>query len=522
MEIEDLPPGADEANLFGYDSLGAYIAIQWPRFECEPHHARLIRELEAVERGECLRLIVTFPPRHGKSLICSEHFPAWYLGRNPQKYIIAATYAQELADDFGRKTRNQMKDPIYPRVFPGITLSKDSQAAKRLNTPQGGAYFALGRNGSMTGRGAHVLLLDDMFKGREEADSETIRKKVKAIYAEAAYTRLMKDGAIVLIGTRWHDDDLIGWVLKEHKHENWRVVNFPAIRFEGEDEDGNPRALALWPNHFPLKRLMAIKKTIGERAWNALYMQKPFTEEGAIIKRKHWQPWLEDVPRADFIVISLDTAYTEEDENDASACTVWYVVGDEADLRQKVLLRYAWAKKLEFPELVTEIRETWNYFGQAGVPVRVLIEAKASGLSVIQELRRRVTDMSIWAISPKGDKVARAHSVTPVFEAEKVYAMAQQSRVPALPGELDLDGVQMESKLETAFRPWAEEVIGQCVAFPRADAKDLVDSTTQALRHIRDMGTQLMPEDDPHQPITDARARRKDGAKHYGPIGAKR
>lgn len=503
MNVVDLPQGMDEAHAAGFDHLGGYIATMWPRFECNPHHARLIRELEAVERGEVKRLIVCFPPRHGKSLICSEHFPAWYLGRNPESYIIAATYAQELADDFGRKTRNQMKDPLYQRVFPGVSLRKDSQAAARLNTPQGGAYFALGRNGSMTGRGAHILLLDDMFKGREEADSEVIRAKVKSIYAEAAYTRLMTDGAIVLIGTRWHDDDLIGYVLKEHKHEGWRVVNFPALRFEDE----TPRAL--WPSRYPVEALLRIKRTVGQRAWEALYQQRPYVEEGAIIKRPWWQPWTNGVPRADFIIISLDTAYTEQDEGDASACTVWYVVQHEKDMRQAALLRYAWAKKLEFPELVDEVEATWDHFGQAGIPVRVLIEAKASGLSVIQELRRRVVDMPIWAINPKGDKVARAYSVQPAFEAGKIFAMA----LPGPEGE------------PPTFKPWAEQVIEQCVRFPRSDEKDLVDSVTQALRHIRDMGTNLMPEDDPPPPGMDSRGRpkarhRRDGARIYKPVGA--
>ena len=498
--LDSLGEGIDEAHLAGFDNLGGYIGTMWPRFECNPHHARLIQELEWVESGRHDRVIVTFPPRHGKSLICSEHFPAWYLGRNPDKYIIAATYAQELADDFGRKTRNQMRDPLYQRVFPGVSLTKDSAAASRFNTPQQGAYFALGRNGSMTGRGAHVLLLDDMFKGREEADSDVIRAKVKAIYAEAAYTRLMPGGAIVLIGTRWHDDDLIGYVLKEHRHENWRVVDFSALTFEGDE----PRAL--WPAKFPVEALLRIRKVVGERAFQALYQQKPYTEEGSIIKRRWWQPHTEAAPKPDFIILSIDTAYTEQDEGDASACTVWYVCGDEKDHRQKILLRYAWAKKLEFPELVDEIAATWDFFGRKGVAARILVEAKASGLSVIQELRRRIEDLPIWAVNPKGDKVARAYSCQPAFEAGKIFAMAS-----ALPDA------------EPAFKPWAEQVIDQCVRFPRADDKDLVDTVSQAIRHLRDMGIQLTPEDDPPPPGMDSRGRpksrnRADGARPYGVI----
>ena len=503
----EIPPGEDEAHWLGHDSLGGFIGLNYPRFECEEHHAGLIAELEAIERGDFDRLIVTFPPRHGKSLICSEHFPAWFLGRDPTRFIITTSYSQELSNDFGVKTVSLMGDDLYRRVFPGVALHRRSRSARRFYTTAGGAFAAVGRNGSLTGRGAHLLLMDDMVKGREEADSETIRAKIRSIYAEAAYTRLMKGGRIVLVGTRWHDDDLIGWVQKEHGHEGWRVVNFPALKMQ---PDRTFRAL--WPNHFPVEHLLRIRKTLGSRAFTALYQQRPYTEEGAIIKRAWWQPWTDPAPKdPSFIVISLDGAYTEDEENDSSACTVWYVLDDDSDLRQRVLLRYAWAKKLEFPELCDEVQATWETFSSKRIPTRLLIEKKASGLSVIQELRRRLPEITIWGVDPQGDKVARAHSVTTAFEAGKVSAMAVVTP----------DGEGFE------FRPWAEEVIDQCVAFPRRAEKDLVDSTTQAMRHIRDMGTTLFPEDDPPPPGVDSKGRptarhRSDRTTLYAPIGASR
>jgi hypothetical protein len=172
--------------------------ISGPATRVAPHHLLITEKLEAVERGEITRLMITMPPRHGKSMLASEYFPAWYLGRNPSHYVIAATYAQELADDFGRKVRNQIADPAFNAIFPGVALKSDSTSSRRFHvtqpldsfsTGQNGAYFAVGVGGPLTGRGAHLLLIDDPVKNREEADSELIRKKTKDWYTSTAYTR---------------------------------------------------------------------------------------------------------------------------------------------------------------------------------------------------------------------------------------------------------------------------------------------------------------------------------------------
>ena len=192
------------AEDFAFSRLIAYAAYQWPGYRDAAHHRLIARHLEAVERGEITRLMITMPPRHGKSMLASEYFPAWYLGRNPDHYVIAATYAQELADDFGRKVRDQINDPGYQAIFPGVRLKTDSTSAKRfhvssapadtITTGQDGAYFAVGVGGPLTGRGAHLLLIDDPVKNREEAESEIVRKKTKDWYTSTAYTRLMPGG----------------------------------------------------------------------------------------------------------------------------------------------------------------------------------------------------------------------------------------------------------------------------------------------------------------------------------------
>lgn len=214
------------AEDFAFSRLIAYAAYQWPGYRDAAHHRLIARHLEAVERGDIKRLMITMPPRHGKSMLASEFFPAWYLGRNPDHYVVTATYAQELADDFGRKVKNQIEDVGYQAIFPGVGLSDDSKSAKRFHiegslggyehsTSQRGAFYAVGVGGPLTGRGAHLLLIDDPVKNREDAESEVIRKKTKDWYTSTAYTRLMPGGRIVIIQCMTGDTP----VLMETGHE---------------------------------------------------------------------------------------------------------------------------------------------------------------------------------------------------------------------------------------------------------------------------------------------------------------
>jgi predicted phage terminase large subunit-like protein len=229
-------------------------------------------------------------------MLASEFFPAWYLGRNPSHYVIAATYAQELADDFGRKVKGQIEDDSFRGIFPGVELAADSQSVKRFHidagteiaTAQRGAYYAVGVGGPLTGRGAHLLLIDDPIKNREEADSELIRKRVREWYTSTAYTRLMPGAKIVLIQTRWHEDDLSGWLLNEHQHEGWDVLKLPALT----DDDA-----ALWPEQYPAQELRRIRQAVGPRDWSALYQQSPAPESGDYFKREWFRYYDEAPPR---------------------------------------------------------------------------------------------------------------------------------------------------------------------------------------------------------------------------------
>lgn len=262
-------------------SLLAFTEYTNPAYVSAGHHKLIADKLEAVERGEIDRLMIFMPPRHGKSELASKRFPAWCLGRNPKRQIIAASYNSDLANDFGRNVRNIVGEPEFGQVFPGVGLSADSAAANRMNTNHGGAYVAAGVGTAVTGRGANIALIDDPFKDREEADSERRRELVWDWYRSTLYTRLMPGGAIVLIQTRWHEDDLAGRILAQ-EGDQWEVLELPAI-----DADGR----ALWPEWYDEKALDRIKATIGPREWSALYQQKPQPDEGTYFRREWFEPW---------------------------------------------------------------------------------------------------------------------------------------------------------------------------------------------------------------------------------------
>jgi predicted phage terminase large subunit-like protein len=261
-------------------SLLAFTEYTNPLYQSADHHRRICEKLEAVERGDIDRLMIFMPPRHGKSELASKRFPAWCLGRRPARQIIAASYNSDLANDFGRNVRNIVDEAEFREVFPDVSLAPDSHAANRMNTDHGGAYVAAGVGTAVTGRGAHIALIDDPFKDREEADSERRRDIVWDWYRSTLFTRLMPGGAIVLIQTRWHEDDLAGRLLE--CETDWDVLDLPAI-----DNDGK----ALWPEWYDETALERIKNTIGPREWSALYQQKPQPDEGTFFQRQWFKEW---------------------------------------------------------------------------------------------------------------------------------------------------------------------------------------------------------------------------------------
>jgi len=305
------------------NDLACYAIALWPSFELAAHHRIIVEKLEAVERGEISRLTISMPPRHGKSTLASQIFPAWYLGRHPDRSIITATYGQELSDDFGRRVRNFVSDPVHRAIFSGFRLADDSTSMRRFNTTQRGSYYAVGRGGALLGRGADLLVIDDPLKDAEEAHSETVRRNLHVWYATVAYTRLQPKAPIVLVQTRWHEDDLAGRMLREYS-ENWEDLCLPAIA--ETDAEFRRAGEALWPQKFSLEDLEKIRVEIGGRAFVSLYQQRPAAAEGAMFKRAWWR-FYRETPVFKRIVQSWDTAFKTGTENDFSVCTTWGVTG---------------------------------------------------------------------------------------------------------------------------------------------------------------------------------------------------
>jgi len=384
-------------------SLLAFTEHTLPQYQRAAHQQLIAEKLEAVERGEIDRLMIFMPPRHGKSELASKRFPAWCLGKNPKRQIIAASYNSDLASDFGRNVRNIVAEPEYGQVFPGVTLSPDSQAANRFNTNAKGTYVAAGVGTAVTGRGADIALIDDPFKDREEADSERRRETVWDWYRSTLYTRLMPGGAIVLIQTRWHEDDLAGRLL-EQDPEQWDVLELPAL---------HPERGALWPEWYDEGALLRIKETIGPREWSALYQQQPQPDEGTFFQRDWFKTW-DKLPKCRFYLTS-DFAVTDGG-GDYTVLTVWGIDAEgniyRADQWKGQTASDIWIERM------LDLVAKWKpcaCFGEGGV-----IQKAVSPLISRRCRERRIFSRLEWLPSVS-DKPTRARSFQAYAASGRVY-----------------------------------------------------------------------------------------------------
>jgi predicted phage terminase large subunit-like protein len=433
-----------DAYAFARESLEAYAVFQWRNFVCEPHHRLLIHHLEAVEAGRLDRLIVSMPPRHGKSEITSKVFPSWYLGRHPDRYVIGGTYNQHFANAWGRKVRDFMRTQAHLETFRDCRIRPDAASVKEIGLTEGGAYYAIGANGSGTGRGAHVAVVDDPFKDAKEASSEVIREARKEWWRSVITTRLERPhGACVMVLTRWHDDDLAGWQIREHPEERWHVINLPALALEN-DPLGRAPGEALWPGKYPVEELARIKKAVGPYYWSALFQQNPIPDGGRIFDRSWMRYYREKPAKFDRIVISFDFTFKDTDGTDYVVGTVWGAADGAFYLLDLVRDRMGFTESVKAMEMLTLKWPSYSH---------IYIEDKANGPAVIDTCKRKIKRMV--AVEPMGSKQARAYAVQGLFEAGNVL----------LP-----DGA-----------PWLSDYVGEMCAFPTGKNDDQVDSTTQAL-----------------------------------------
>lgn len=314
-------PGAVRAVLRAREKLVDFNRYLWADYLSPPHICTLCEVLDAITRDEVQWVMVRMPPRHGKSLTVSRYFPVYYLCKHPDRHIIQASYGAELAHSFGREARNVMLNEYRGELFPDVHIRTDSAAAHRWNTNHGGGLLATGIPGPITGRGAHLLNIDDPIRGREDAESEIKREAVWQWYQADARTRLEPRGAVCLTYTPWHEDDLGGRILNSSEQGRWHVVDFPAV-----GDDGMP----LWPERFPLEALDEIKRDVGPRDWEALFMLRPSPPEGHLFK--WWNTYPVDVQDPTAILVPIDTAWTSSATSDYTAVAAWGVRGKNVDL----------------------------------------------------------------------------------------------------------------------------------------------------------------------------------------------
>ena len=452
-----------EAREKAHDNFLDFAKYVWPEMIIGEHHRRIAQKLDEVIAGKCKRLMIAMPPRHGKSQMGSYLFPAYVMGKNPQSKLIVGSHTAELAQRFGRMIRNLVDDERYKEVFPEMFLSADSKAAGRWNTRQGGEAFFIGKGGAMTGRGGDIVILDDILD-EQDAVSETAMENTWEWYTSGPRQRLQPNGAIIIINTRWKTDDLSGRLLRQQgqlKADQWDILEFPAIL-----PSGNP----LWPEYWVLEELEKVKMSIGLKKWNAQWQQQPTNDDGAILKREWWRKWkYDEPPLCDYILQTLDTAYSKKETADFSVIATWGVFRVSADEGQGLILLSVKKGRWDFPELKRVARDEYRYWK----PDNVLIEAKATGTPLQHELRKMGIPVTMY--SPGGrrsgqDKVSRANAVAPMLESGMVWYPEGEE--------------------------FAQELVEECAAFPNGSNDDQVDATVMALMRFRQGNFVRLDDDD--------------------------
>ena len=421
-----------------------YVKHTSPQYKVYEFHRQVADALMAVERGEIRRLMISAPPRHGKTQLVSKRFPLWYLGRNPNTQIVHCGYGGTIAEDAGRDLRNLTYNDSHLDVFPNCTLLGDSTAVNKWHTTNGGIYIATGIGGAITGRGFHLGIIDDPVKGREEAESDVMQHKTWAWYKSEFFSRRMgPNNAIVAIGTRWHENDLFGKLLDQNiPGEHWTHLRFPAI-----DEEGR----ALCPDLIPLKEL-EISRLTDPREWQALYMGDPTPDEGVYFEKKWLQRGVPPAKETMKIYGASDYAVTD----DGGDWTVHLVVGIDPSERMWVL--DLWRKQTSPDKWMPPLLDMMEYWK----PIRWAEESgqieKSVGPFLFKEQMRRKVYCHRVQFSSSKDKPTRARSIQ---------------------GRVAMRGLWMP-----VAAPWAGDAQSELLKFPTGKHDDIVDTLSLIGRMI--------------------------------------
>ena len=456
----------------------AFARRVYPGFKVGPHHRRLAKIFQDVIDGKKKRVIINIAPRMGKSEFSSYLFPAFFLGKYPEKKIIMGTHTASLSEDFGRRVRNLIDSDEYKEVFPDTVVADDQKAAGKWSTGAGGQYYAAGVGGALAGRGADLFVIDDPHSEQDvKTNSRLAFDTAWSWFQTGPLQRLMPGGAIIIIMTRWSLLDLTGrlidYQIKNPDTIPWEIVELPAILNEGSDDEKS-----LWPAQWPLAALKNTKASLDPRFWNAQYMQKPTADSAAKIKRSDWQMWEHsDPPSCDYVIQSWDTAHETKNDSDYSACTTWGVWYNEEDGNSpNLILLDAFKDRMAFPELKTVALKHYKEWE----PDAFIVEKKAAGGPLIQELRRMGIPVQEFTPSRGNDKMVRVNAVADLFASGKVWAPDTR---------------------------WARDVIEELAAFPVGEHDDFVDTTTQALLRYRQGGFINLDSDMADEPLSFRRRR---------------
>ena len=452
--------------------LAAFVLQTMPGYRMGWVHRRICGELDgflqAAAEGRSPRLMITMPPRSGKSELASRRFPAYALGRYPDMSIIAASYSADLASRMNRDVQRIMDEDSYAALFPETRLNASNVRSVAHGSylrnsdifevvGRSGVYRSVGVGGGITGMGGTICILDDVIKDRASADSPTIRQNIWEWYTSTLYTRLAPGGGVIVMLTRWHEDDLAGRLLDAQARgegDQWRVVSFPAIA--EEDEEFRRAGEALHPERYPLEALLKIKAAIGSRDWAALYQQRPAPAGGAVF-RAEWlgRTWIPaDLPyRFDSVCASWDLTFKGGPASDWAVGQLWGRSGADFYLLAQERGRWGFTESIEAVRRLSARAKEFT-----PLPVRVLIEDAANGPAVVDALKREIP--GIVPVRPDGSKEARAHSVTPLFEAGNVL----------LP--------------DASLAPWIGDWKQELLSFPAGAHDDQCDSCSMALRHL--------------------------------------